>query len=311
MIAGAPGSDVATVTLPHTFEAYVVDRESLDTRLVSPLPPMGSPARPAERAGWAARFDRSGRATVVDLEEREAWSTSGSPALMLTQTAVSPDATKVALSSESSTFVWDSAREEPIWEEYTHGGVESPMRVEVDDEGVATMLSRTGRVFRTDGTQSVFTDFGGSFSTGAVLENGMALFVSRDGRVLQEIDAALQLVGHVSRDLAPFAAELAPNNAHVAFIGAISTEVMSLSTGQVVLELTSDTAYNAVTDVLFDTDGEALIALRLNGTLSRWPLHDLQGAADFVRGQQPRLLTDDERQLFQLSTAELVESDRE
>jgi len=305
MIDASTGSDVATVAGQSMFAGYVVDRRSLETIETSPLPGLVAPVRPTHQPGVVALFDPSGRVSVVDFVRSESWSTDEAPVGGLTaETAVSPDGTKVALTGARVSYVWDSSQETPAWEAIEHDEVESPVHVEVGDDGLVRLIGRSGQVVRPDGSGQALQEDVGNVATGAFLEDEVTLLVGHGGSVHRGGDGSFVEVGRLSGDLAPYAIRVAPDGSHAAIIGTTGTEVIALRSGQVVLRLPSDRGrYHAVTDVLFDDDSRGLAALRFNGALSRWSLLDEERVMALVEDRQPRPITELERELFRFSRA--------
>jgi hypothetical protein len=304
IVASADGS-VATVAGPFFDQASVVDRRSLETVASAPLVSLAAPTHPAQQQGVVARFDLSGVATVIDFERMQVASTGEAPfAALVALTAVSPNGTKVALSGAGVSYVWDFALAEPEWEIFEHEDLDSPMHLEVDDNGRVSVIGHAGEVVRNDGTTRVLREESQTFAAGAFLHDGSALLVGASGRLHHAVDGSLEELARVSGDLDPLAIRVSPDETHAAVIGSTGTEVLALESGQVVLRLSGDGGrYFAVTDVMFDDDSRGLVALRFNGSLSRWSLLDEQRVIVLVGSHQPRSLTELERELFRFSQA--------
>jgi DNA-binding beta-propeller fold protein YncE len=304
IVASADGS-VATVAGPYLDEASIVDRRSLKTIASAPLGGLAAPTHPAQQQGVVARFDPYGVATVIDFERMQVASTDEAPlAALVAVTAVSPDGTKVALAGAGMSYVWDFALAAPAWETFEHEDLDSPMHLEVDDNGRVSVIGHTGEVVRNDGTTRVLREESQTFAAGAFVHDGTALLVDTSGRLHRAVDGSLEELARVSGDLDPLAIRVSPEETHAAVIGSTGTEVLALESGQVVLRLLGDGGrYFAVTDVMFDDDSRSLVALRFNGSLSRWSLLEEQHVIVLVDTHQPRSLTELERELFRFSQA--------
>lgn len=304
MLGPDRGSDLVTVAPLFDFSAYVVDRFDLSVVHESGIGMMNSPTRPGPEIGRGLRINfATGQMYLWDAENGEAEELPPSPQGGLTlQSALSPDENYVAVAGPTGVNVLDRSAAQPEWDVSGFSGDQQPISLEVDNDGVARVLTSSGRLVSTEGAHRQLSPEGVGIAAARTHLTGRTVLVSGDGRVFVGDRRRVEEIEPVDADLGVIAVRISPSGELAALIGSTRSVVLSLSTERVIFEWPSQgNGYEAVADVSFDGDDRGAVVIRASGALSRSELPDLTTIATELEASMPRSFSDEERAVLQIS----------
>ena len=237
---------------------------------------------------------------MVDLQSGSVPRTLGPLALdksmVLSRVAVSPSGEWAAVADEAG-FAWWNAEASTLGDVNVTVIGETPIMLQIGDDGAARAVGRSGTIYASDGTVQPGPVTHAPITAATIDSLGRILMVESGDTILRESDAGWVEVAHLDPGILPVELRPSESGRYLAIIGQRQTSVVDVTDGSTVAVLAETDNTSIVTDVVFSEDERDIVAIRSTGSLERisFVVDDLFAA---VCGSLPRSPSDQEMSSF-------------